>query len=120
VALVQPMPYTVVQTLLDPGHPPGRNNYWKAENLSELGGEAIDTIVAHASQMTSPFSQVVVQPWACDQPCGRRRDRSWRPGRGLRPSRDLYVGESGGVGHAYRLDPHFFEAMESFTTPSFS
>jgi hypothetical protein len=62
VDLVQPMPYTVVQTLLDPGNSPGRNNYWKAENLSELGGEAIDTIVAHASQMTAPFSQVVIQP----------------------------------------------------------
>jgi FAD/FMN-containing dehydrogenase len=54
VDLVQPMPYTVVQTLLDPGNPPGRNNYWKAENLRELSGEAIDTIVSHASYLTHP------------------------------------------------------------------
>ena len=62
VDLVQPMPYTVVQTLLDPGNPPGRNNYWKAENLSELGDEAVSTIVAHAARMTSPFTHVVIQP----------------------------------------------------------
>ncbi|MDQ4126486.1 MAG: FAD-dependent oxidoreductase, partial [Actinomycetota bacterium] len=29
VDLVQPMPYTVVQTLVDPANPPGRRNYWK-------------------------------------------------------------------------------------------
>ena len=62
VDLVEPMPYTVVQTLLDPGNPPGRNNYWKAENLDELSDEAIDTIVAHAPKIGSPFSQLVIQP----------------------------------------------------------
>jgi FAD/FMN-containing dehydrogenase len=51
VDLVQPMPYTVVQTLLDPGNPPGRNNYWKAENLDELSDEAIDAIVVHAERV---------------------------------------------------------------------
>jgi FAD/FMN-containing dehydrogenase len=62
VDLVQPIPYTVVQSLLDPGNPPGRNNYWKAENLRELGDEAVSTIVTHAARMTSPFTHVVLQP----------------------------------------------------------
>jgi len=62
VDLVQPMPYTALQTLLDPGNPPGRNNYWKAENLDELSDEAIDTIVLHVAKMGSPFAQLVVQP----------------------------------------------------------
>ncbi len=62
VDLVQPMPYTVVQTLLDPGSPPGRNNYWKAENLDGLSDEAIDTIVAYTARVSSPFTQVVIQP----------------------------------------------------------
>ena len=62
VDLVQPMPYTTVQTLLDPGNPPGRNNYWKAENLDELSAEAIDTIVVHAGRFASPFAQLVIQP----------------------------------------------------------
>jgi hypothetical protein len=65
VDLVQPMPYTVIQTLLDPGNPPGRNNYWKAENLDGLNDEAIDTIVDYAARISSPFTQVVVQPMGC-------------------------------------------------------
>jgi len=62
VDLVQPMPYTVVQALLDPSQPPGRRNYWKAENMDELNDEAIDTLVVHAARMTSPFSFVVLEP----------------------------------------------------------
>jgi FAD/FMN-containing dehydrogenase len=62
VDLVQPMPYTVVQTLLDPANPPGRNNYWKAEHLDELSDEAIDTIVVHAAKISSPFTLIVILP----------------------------------------------------------
>jgi hypothetical protein len=62
VDLVQPMPYTVVQTLLDPANPPGRNNYWKAEHLDELSDEAIDTIVVHAAKIGSPFTLLVILP----------------------------------------------------------
>jgi FAD/FMN-containing dehydrogenase len=62
VDLVQPMPYTVVQTLLDPSQPPGRRNYWKAENMNELSDEAIETLVDHAAALTSPFSFVVLEP----------------------------------------------------------
>ncbi len=121
VDLVQPMPYTVIQTLLDPGSPPGRNNYWKAENLDGLGDEAIDTIVTHAARMTSPFTHVVIQPM------GRAISR---------------VGEDetalGGRDAAYALhalsmwenpaesDTHitwtreFLEALEPFSTPGIS
>ena len=60
--LVEPMPYTVVQTLLDPANPPGRNNYWKAEILDELSDEAIDTIVVHAAKIGSPFTLLVILP----------------------------------------------------------
>jgi hypothetical protein len=62
VDLVEPIPYTVVQTLLDPANPPGRNNYWKAENLDELSDEAIDTIVVHAAQIGSLFTLLVILP----------------------------------------------------------
>ena len=62
VDLVEPIPYTVVQTLLDPANPPGRNNYWKAENLDESSDEAIDTIVVHAAQIGSLFTQLVILP----------------------------------------------------------
>jgi len=33
VDLFQPMPYTVVQGLIDPANPYGRRNYWRAHNL---------------------------------------------------------------------------------------
>jgi len=62
VDLVEPMPYMVAQTLLDPGNPPGRNNYWKAENLDELSDEAIDTIVVNAGKIISPFTALLIQP----------------------------------------------------------
>jgi FAD/FMN-containing dehydrogenase len=62
VDLVEPMPYTVVQTLLDPANPPGRNNYWKAEHLDELSDEAIDTMVVHAAKIGSPFTILVILP----------------------------------------------------------
>jgi FAD/FMN-containing dehydrogenase len=62
VDLVQPMPYTVVQTLIDPANPPGRRNYWKAENMNELSEEAIDTLVDHTATITSPFSVIIIEP----------------------------------------------------------
>jgi hypothetical protein len=62
VDLVGPMPYTVVQSLLDPSQPPGRRNYWKAENMNELSDEAVETLVDHAAMITSPFSFVVLEP----------------------------------------------------------
>jgi FAD/FMN-containing dehydrogenase len=62
VDLVQPMPYTVVQTLIDPANPPGRRNYWKAENMNEMSDEAIDTLVDQAAWITSPFSVILIEP----------------------------------------------------------
>lgn len=62
VDLVQPMPYTVVQSLLDPGNPPGKRNYWKSENMNQFSDEAIDTLVEQASTVTSPFTQIVLEP----------------------------------------------------------
>ena len=62
VDLVQPMPYTVVQTLIDPANPPGRRNYWKAENMNEMSDEAIETLVDYAAGITSPFSVIIIEP----------------------------------------------------------
>jgi FAD/FMN-containing dehydrogenase len=62
VDLIQPMPYTEVQSLLDPSQPPGRRNYWKAENMNELTDEAIDAVGDRAAEISSPFSFVVIEP----------------------------------------------------------
>jgi hypothetical protein len=62
VDLVQPVPYTVVQILVEPANPPGRRNYWNAENMGELSDESIDALVKGASKMPPPFSVVLLEP----------------------------------------------------------
>ena len=104
VDLVQPMPYTVLQTLVDPANPPGRRNYWKAENMAELSDEAIDIMVDQASKITSPFSVVLLEPeGARDWPGQRGRDGDRRSGRGLHDLRVRDVGGSGRDGCPRRL-----------------
>jgi FAD/FMN-containing dehydrogenase len=58
---IGPMPYSVVNTLLDAGFPKGALNYWKASFLSELSDEAIETAVTQFANCPSPMSAVVVE-----------------------------------------------------------
>jgi FAD/FMN-containing dehydrogenase len=62
IDIVQPMPYTAAQSLIDEATPPGLHQYWKAENLPELSDAAIDTLVETAAGMTSPLSMVIIEP----------------------------------------------------------
>ena len=50
--------FTAHQSILDANFPAGRNYYWKSEDLPPLSDAAIDTIVAHAENITSPYSAV--------------------------------------------------------------
>jgi hypothetical protein len=59
--LVMPMPYLVVQQLLDAANPPGRPQYWKSDTLNEMSEGAIETLVEHANRIASPFSVVVLE-----------------------------------------------------------
>jgi FAD/FMN-containing dehydrogenase len=54
--LIQPMPYTSLQSMMDEGYPPGLQNYWKSSYVDELSDDAIDTVLEHARRMTSPRS----------------------------------------------------------------
>jgi hypothetical protein len=60
--LVRLSPYVALQSMLDGGAPHGRHYYWKAHRIPDLCDDVIDTIVARAEAMTSPFSQIGV--WA--------------------------------------------------------
>jgi hypothetical protein len=60
--MVVPMPYTMVQSLLDAANPPGFHQYWKTENLAELTDNGIDTLVEQANRAPSPLSAVVIEP----------------------------------------------------------
>jgi len=60
--LVGPIPYTGLQTLLDPMMPPGLHDYWKSELMDELDDAAIDAFVEHALGAPSPLSFSVIEP----------------------------------------------------------
>ena len=54
--LFQPMPYTVIQGLIDGANPYGRRNYWRAHNLDDVEEATIDRAMELAEEMPSPFS----------------------------------------------------------------
>ena len=60
VDLVAPKPYKTIQTMLDAANPPGLLNYWKAEYIRGYDDEAIETILAYASQKPSRMSKILV------------------------------------------------------------
>src|SRR4051812_3941056 len=62
VAMVQPMPYTAIQKLLEEPSPPGLRNYWTAEFLDDLPDAAIDVLAEHHARVPSPFTQMPLLP----------------------------------------------------------
>ncbi|MFC4784263.1 FAD-binding oxidoreductase [Nocardioides sp. MAHUQ-72] len=60
VDLVQPMPYTAVQQLLDQANPSGMHNYWSGDFLAELPDEAVERLVAQAQPAPSPMTQIIL------------------------------------------------------------
>jgi FAD/FMN-containing dehydrogenase len=62
VDLVQPMPYTAFQALLDHSAPWGLNVFTRALHLQALSDGAIDAVVAYGTEIAtiSPWSQMVV------------------------------------------------------------
>jgi len=62
VDLIGPMPYTAVQRLFDDAAAFGHQVYLKSNHLTSLSDEVIDTVVAHAANVTSPLSIVILFP----------------------------------------------------------
>ena len=60
VNLLQPMPYTAIQQLIDPPNQPGMHNYWSGDFLAEFPDAAVDTFVAHTQPPVSPLTQIIV------------------------------------------------------------
>jgi FAD/FMN-containing dehydrogenase len=63
VDLIQPMPYTDFQALIDPAMPPGMRSYWRGEYMSSMPDAAIDTYLAHAPDLVTagmPFTQSIL------------------------------------------------------------
>jgi FAD/FMN-containing dehydrogenase len=59
--IVQPMPFTAMQSMLDELLAPGLRNYWKTQLVDPLSDEAIDVIVDHGRDLPSPMSQIVLE-----------------------------------------------------------
>ena len=60
--MVQPMPYTALQSMLDAGGPHGIHGYMKAEFMPELGDEAIRTLALHGAKRPGPMAQLLLEP----------------------------------------------------------
>jgi FAD/FMN-containing dehydrogenase len=58
--LVQPMPYTVFQTLLDPLSPKGMLNYHRGQHLDGLSDESLDNYLEVGRSIHSPLTQGVI------------------------------------------------------------
>jgi FAD/FMN-containing dehydrogenase len=58
--LLEPKPYTGLQSMFDPLVPHGWHRYWKSVELPPLTDDAIDTLVEKASAFTSPKSYCIV------------------------------------------------------------
>jgi FAD binding domain/Berberine and berberine like len=58
---IQPMPYTVLQSIRDEGYPSGRLHYWKSGWLRDVTDGAIKTLMQFLPQMPSSASGVGLQ-----------------------------------------------------------
>jgi len=56
--VVAPRPYVEWQTAFDPLLTPGARNYWKSHNFTEIGDEAIDTVLDYAGNLPSDLSEI--------------------------------------------------------------
>ncbi len=55
---VRPVPYLMIQSMLDGGAPHGMHYYWKSYRLPELSDEVVDIFAQRVDAITSPFSQI--------------------------------------------------------------
>ena len=58
--MIQPMPYTAFQAMLDPNSPAGFRNYWRGQNMVALSDEAIEVFLERATRPISPLSMMIL------------------------------------------------------------
>jgi FAD/FMN-containing dehydrogenase len=56
-----PLPYAVLNSLLDAGYPPGSLNYWKSGFLNEVSDGVIDKILERFAVCPSPMTAVLLE-----------------------------------------------------------
>ena len=60
--MVQPMPYTALQSMLDAAGPKGIRAYMKAEFMEDLDEAAIEKLVEHGMNRPGPMVQLLIEP----------------------------------------------------------
>jgi FAD/FMN-containing dehydrogenase len=58
---VRPMPFPMMQKLVDETSPDGTYNYWRSTFIRDLSDEVIDLIIEHGNRMESRLSRIVIQ-----------------------------------------------------------
>jgi len=58
---VGPMPYPVMNTLLDAGYPPGLLNYWLSNFTRGLDDALLDTMIERFETVPSPMTAIVIE-----------------------------------------------------------
>ena len=60
--IIRPMPYVVMQALLDQAMPPNLLNYWKADFVSDVNDDIINIAIDAHSRVPSPRSSILFFP----------------------------------------------------------
>ena len=61
VAEVGPMPYPVMNTLIDAGYPEGALNYWLSSFTSDIADSLLDLMIERFASVPSPMSAILLE-----------------------------------------------------------
>ena len=61
VDLIGPMPYPVMNTILDEGFPKGARNYWRSAFFKELSADVVGVLVDAFERVPSPMSGMFIE-----------------------------------------------------------
>jgi FAD/FMN-containing dehydrogenase len=61
---IEPMPYPVMQSLIEQSFPDRSYNYWKSTFVKSFGDDVIDLLIRHMDDSTSPLTAAVVEYYA--------------------------------------------------------
>jgi hypothetical protein len=62
IDLVAPMPYPVLQGLIDEGNPDGLRNYWTSAFVTTPPSQFADTFMSAAEAFPTPFNNIIISP----------------------------------------------------------
>jgi FAD/FMN-containing dehydrogenase len=59
--MLQAMPYTAAQQMLDPLNPPGNRVYWKSSILRNIDDEVLETLISGSESIPSPLTAALIE-----------------------------------------------------------